>query len=355
MTTYDIKSGLRLALTKLEKSLHSPDGLLPSPTDEIMRSEERMAARLVARLQLSPPVDVEALCSRFADVKSKQFPIDVDGICLDLKVIGKRPKVWISTHLHPVRRRFTLAHEIGHIMIPWHTGSIVDELDAPQSSAHGKYREMEAEANRFAAELLMPSAWVSGLSERTNHLADLLLSVVEIADVSYPAAFLRSLKFGKPGFVGAEVREGVVVRSKRTVGTYSLPPEEGGCVDELDMPAAHPPRIVQGPDTKYFIWEMRDVLPDPGIDLPQWREILDAILLDIPTEYRQSARASVNAIIGSAIGKEQKGAPVERIFKRGMEAIQNRPSNNPWMQEVISDDRFRAYVLARARERSSVA
>jgi IrrE N-terminal-like domain len=317
-----------------------------------MRPEERMAARLIDRLQLMPSVDVEALCKQLADLKSKRFPIEIDGLCLDLKQPGKRPKVWISATLSHARRRFTLAHEIGHIIIPWHTGSIVDELDAPRSSARGKYREMEAEANRFAAELLMPSAWVVSLAERANHVADLMHSIVVIADVSYPAAFLRSMKYGKPGFVGAEVRDNVVVRSLRTPGTYSLPPSEQSFVGDIVMPAAYDPKILQGSDTEYYFWEMRETLPDPGNELPQWREILEAILVEIPTEYRQSTRASVNAVIGKAIGEEPKGAAVERIYKRGMEAMQNRSEQNPWMNDVISDKRFADYVLARSRDRA---
>jgi hypothetical protein len=348
-----MKSGLRLALTKLQKSLHSPDGLLLSPTDDLIRPEERMAARLVERLRLKPPIDVEMLCNQLAELKSKNFPIDIDGVCLDLKVPGKRPQVWISKRLPQVRRRFTLAHEVGHIIIPWHTGSIVDELETPRSAARDRYFEMEAEANRFAAELLMPSAWVTGLSERADHVADLMHSIITIADVSYPAAFLRALKYGKSGFIGSEVREGMVVRSKRTPGTNSLPPITGTFVADIDMPAAHAPKIIRGPDAEYQFWQMRDTLVDHGTELQAWREILDAILLEIPAEFRPSTRASINAIVGLAIGREPKGSPVERIFKNGIEAIQNRRGKNTWLTEIIADERFTDYVLARARERAA--
>lgn len=317
-----------------------------------MRPEERMAARLVHRLQLTPPIDVEVLCNQLAELKSKRFPIEIDGICLDLKQPGKRPKVWISTRLSNARRRFTLAHEIGHIIIPWHTGSIVDELEEPRSGARDKYREMEAEANRFAAELLMPSAWIVGLAERANHVADIMHSIVVIADVSYSAAFLRSMKYGKSGFVGAEVRNNIVVRSLRSPGTSSLAVSENILVGDVNMPAAYDPKILRGSDTEYYFWEIRETLVDHGVELPQWREILDAILLEIPTEYRQSARASINAVIGNAIGREPRGSEVERIYKRGIEAIQNRLGLSPWIADIINDERFVDYVPARSRERA---
>src|SRR4051812_4606927 len=109
MTTYEFKSGLRLALMKLESSLSSRGGSPHNQIVDLRYPEERMAARLVERLQLTPPVGVEDLCRSFAELSFKNFPTDIDGICLDLKVPGKRPKVWVSRSTTGVRRRFTLA------------------------------------------------------------------------------------------------------------------------------------------------------------------------------------------------------------------------------------------------------
>lgn len=312
-----------------------------------------MAARLVDRLNLTPPIDVEKLCSGFADLSFKKFPVSIDGLCLDLKIRGKRPKVWVSSVSPPVRRRFTLAHEIGHIIIPWHNGTIIDDIEAPRSGEKGKYREMEAEANRFAAELLMPSSWAIGLAERSDHAADLMHSIHEIAQVSFPAAFLKTAKCGSPGFVGAEVRDGIIIRSLRTNETNSQPPEVSTLIQHVDMPAAFEPKIIQGTDASYYWWKIRDILDDPGGQLPEWRQILEETLLEIPAEFRTRARASVNAIIGAAIGKEPKGGDVGRIFRRGMEAAQNRQNESAWVQYVLSHPSFRDYVLARSRERAN--
>lgn len=340
---------------KLASSLSSPVGSPRNASVDLRYPEERMAARLIERLGLVPPIDVEKLCRSFADLSFTQFPIEIDGLCLDLKKPGKRPSVWVSKNLPPVRRRFTLAHEIGHIVIPWHTGTIIDEIDAPRSKEKSQYLEMEAEANKFAAELLMPSRWMAGLSERSDHAAGLMHSVHQIAEVSFPAAFLRTVKFGKPGFIGAEVRDGVIIRSVRTPGTNSLAPEAFTLVQNVYMPAAYEPSIVHGSDTQYYWWETREVLPDPGGDLSQWRVILDEVLLEIPAEFRAKTRSSVNAIIGRAIGREPKGAPVARIYKQGMEAIQNRERESTWVKSVLSHSKFKDYVLARARERANGA
>jgi hypothetical protein len=312
-----------------------------------------MAARLVERLGLSPPIDVEAICRGLADLTYKVFPLEIDGLCLDLKVPGKRPKVWVSKVNPPVRRRFTVAHEIGHIIIPWHRGTIVDDIDAPRSHERGRYREMEAEANKFAAELLMPSAWTVGISERADHVVGLMHTIHQVANVSLPAAFLKAARFGKAGFIGAEVRNGLIARSMRTPGTHSLPPEKDASIDSIRMPAAHEPEVIAGPEASYFWWEIRETLADPGNELTDWRGILNDILLEIPPEFRLKTRASVNAMIGLAIGREPRGAPVEAIYKRGLEASQNREGSTPWVRHAVTHARFADYVLARSRERAS--
>lgn len=311
-----------------------------------------MAARLLERLRASPPIDVEAICRKLGHLTYKSFPSEIDGLCLDLKVSGKRPKIWVSKTIPRVRRRFTIAHEIGHIIIPWHTGTIVDDIDAPRSRERSRYREMEAEANRFAAELLMPTAWVIGLSERSDHVAGLMHTIHQVANVSLPAAFLKAAKFGKAGFVGAEVRDGLVTRGIRTPGTHSLPPERNIEINSVSMPAAYSPEIISGSDSSYYWWKIMDSINDPGMKLEDWRGILDEILLDIPPEFRVKTRASVNAIVGLAIGREPKGSPVQTIYKHGLEAAQNREGSSAWVSYAMSHARFTDYVLARSRDRA---
>ena len=53
------------------------------------------------------------------------------------------------------RRRFTAAHELGHAVLHREVmGSVLQDADV--DDADGKAAGMESEANRFAAELLMP-------------------------------------------------------------------------------------------------------------------------------------------------------------------------------------------------------
>lgn len=336
----------------LESLLHSDGGLRLSSTDDLKSPEERLAARLVYRLSLEPPIDVEKIASSMASVGEKSFPLDIDGLCLDLKVVGKRPKIWLSKKLGRVRRRFTLAHEIGHIVIPWHVGSIVDDLEAPRTGARGLYREMEAEANRFAAEFLMPSQWVKDLSRRAEHVSGVMHTIVRQADVSFPAALYRTEKLGPPGYVGAEVRNGVIVWAGRTKGTWSRPPEVGTQLAMLDMPVAFEPQVISNDTSAYYWWKMREEVEAPEEPAARWREILDRILTTIPVERRGLTRSRVNAVIGYAIGQLPKGTAVEQLYRRGLEASQNRSDRDKCLAAVIAHPEFKEYVLARAYERS---
>lgn len=57
------------------------------------------------------------------------------------------------------RRRFTIAHEIGHFLIPWHDASAQCAVaDMGVLKTKDATRSKEAEANRFAAALLTPTA-----------------------------------------------------------------------------------------------------------------------------------------------------------------------------------------------------
>lgn len=309
---------------------------------------------MTRRYSLHPPVDVEGIARKLADVSEKRFPTDIDGLCLDLKVPGKRPKIWISARLHHVRRRFTLAHEIGHLIIPWHTGSIVDDLEAPRV-AKGRYKIMEAEANRFAAELLMPHEWVLSLADRCDHISKLFRTVHEVADVSFDAALFRTMKYGKPGFMVAEVSDGIITKTMKTRRTRTYAPEVGTQISHVDLPTADTPAVIPHNNMRYFFWQVDgDVEAGLSPSTP-WRTILDDILTIAPEEERAKTLQRINAIVGYAIGQLPKGSPVDAIYGRVLASTRNRTDDDPWLREAINHKRFNEYLLARCYERANLS
>jgi len=70
--------------------------------------------------------------------------------------------ILVKANVNPQRRRFTIGHELGHYLLPWHRQlkfSCTSENIRDSSAATNYTRdiEMEVEANAFASELLMPT------------------------------------------------------------------------------------------------------------------------------------------------------------------------------------------------------
>lgn len=117
----------------------------------------------------SPPVPVETLV-KLAGARIRFAPFDEGELSGMIIQRGTGPAVIGVNARHPkVRQRFTIAHELGHLLLHPQTPVHVDKKCLPvrfrdQKSATGD-DAAEVEANQFAAALLMPEDMV---------LADLL-------------------------------------------------------------------------------------------------------------------------------------------------------------------------------------
>lgn len=110
------------------------------------------------------PVPIEALC-RQLDISAVQ-PLQTAGY--EGGLITDRDKcdgiILFNTNSPETRKRFTIAHELGHFLIPSHVPSadgqfLCSQQDMFRLSAgeQDKRQRMEVEANRFASRLLLPA------------------------------------------------------------------------------------------------------------------------------------------------------------------------------------------------------
>lgn len=67
-------------------------------------------------------------------------------------------EAWDEVRPGVARTRFTLAHELGHVVL--HGAELVDLFARPEAEHH---EELERQANRFAAHLLIPDAGLKRL------------------------------------------------------------------------------------------------------------------------------------------------------------------------------------------------
>lgn len=116
-------------------------------------------------LHAGPPVNVEAIISGLG------IELDKKAI-LDTRISGELSKspeghfrISVNGSEHYYRKRFTMAHELGHFLLHADLiGNGVDDNKAYRSSDAGNYYNLkikpshEAEANAFAAKILMPKA-----------------------------------------------------------------------------------------------------------------------------------------------------------------------------------------------------
>jgi len=264
---------------------------------------EKFAQRVVARYSLTPPVDVRAMLQRYADVIDAQIPIKgVDGVCLNLKVPGKKARVVINASNPPLRRRFTEAHELGHIIIPWHRGTIIDHLDPASSGTGDNYWTFEEEANQFAAELLMPSEWVAHAVHAEPDLAELHRKVSSECQVS-PLAASRRLSAMLPANIAFVCdRGGIVEFSGRTANTLAKVPNWGEAFDAqlYEHAETHYSTTINGRALHWWIFPKR-VLAATIDDRP-WRDVLSQIVeeVGVAPEKRVRFKMSVNGVLSAA-------------------------------------------------------
>ena len=121
----------------------------------------KRALKLYKKYTLSVPVDLDYIIKqKNIRILYKENQHGIDGLT---RIQKSPPIIEINTEIdYGPRRRFTLAHELGHICIPWHTGVTLCSLDDPSYRIQGQrmINTQELEANTFASELLMPTQWI---------------------------------------------------------------------------------------------------------------------------------------------------------------------------------------------------
>lgn len=155
---------------------------------------EKQATETLERIgQYRAPVDVEAVAKGLgANLVVEELEDDVSGFLLRE---GNVTTIAVNRLHSGNRRRFTIAHECGHLLLHKNLGDRlwIDKayLFRDSRSRTGEINE-EIEANRFAAALLMPKQLVIQSLRDREHVTD--IDVFKLAlqfEVSEQAMTLR--------------------------------------------------------------------------------------------------------------------------------------------------------------------
>ncbi len=120
---------------------------------------QRQVSELIRKNGVTrPPVPVESIAENLGiEIRFEAAEDDLSGALI------RKPKevvIGVNSAHHPNRQRFTIAHEIGHFILHKGIKLHVDE-DFRVNLRDGSANWEEIEANAFAAELLMPTEYVT--------------------------------------------------------------------------------------------------------------------------------------------------------------------------------------------------
>lgn len=206
--------------------------------DDAAKSPERIAAEI--HRQLGPV--------------SGAVPVYEIARALDIETIEERPlrrfeamlltglerdfgHVLLNNRSRPGRRRYSLAHELGHFLCNWHRQTHPDGFactkgDMTTRTGDGLHRRQEDEANRFAIELLAPSYLVAPYLRRLPDL-DVVLAMHKRLDISKVAAARRYVNLHSTALALVVAGEGRFLYVERSADFPYLRYERGEYLPSL--------------------------------------------------------------------------------------------------------------------------
>ncbi len=268
-----------------------------------------------------------------------------------------RPLILVHKGDAEARRRFTLAHELGHVLLPWHLGANFACDTSDRSVDQWAAGTSEPEANRFAAELLVPSAWLDDrISARgDDSVADLVSEVLEAKVSIWVAAFRLGERLPRGhvfALIGADMK---VILSGETPSTGIGPPRVGEVLDRarLDRFASDVENIPIGSGQMIW-WTFRS---RPGeLEVPDGDST--ALLNKLLTRHRPAGQSveellrSCNGILGYAADQARRAgendpAQLYAVFQGRFAKSRKLPEG------LIADPEFDVWLRLRASELGS--
>lgn len=127
----------------------------------------------IARYQATAPVDVDGLLRELKIPLEKTVDLPADVLGQITALPNDQYKITINKKDHYFRQRFTMAHELGHLLMHRHLlNNGTNDDKAYRSTDRAAFYNpnirsaQETQANQFAANLLMPAELVRSEWER---------------------------------------------------------------------------------------------------------------------------------------------------------------------------------------------
>lgn len=152
------------------------------------------AMEIIKNYQTTAPVDVVKVAAAFGlNVYAEPLPDGVSGKIVRRPDFGSSSgySIIVNSSEPKTRQRFTVAHEIAHFIL--HRAKIGNGIEeSTLYRANGMSSKEETQANRLAAEILMPDHLLLGESQKGRQTARDMANKFSVSEVA------MSIRLGLP-------------------------------------------------------------------------------------------------------------------------------------------------------------
>jgi len=159
--------------------------------EDVRRDDARRAARAILQrcgVEAAEHIHIDAIAGKLGAVVID----DPELVMSDARIVRAGPVTVIRLSArrlaHAGRRRFSLAHELGHLAL---ANGGLDAFALACTAADPDAKDREAEADTFAAELLMPESLVRSRCEVSPLSLDIAAAIAALFRTSLVASAVR--------------------------------------------------------------------------------------------------------------------------------------------------------------------
>jgi len=124
------------------------------------------------------PVDILTICKRYARVEEYDIP-GVNGLTIMPRNLDK-PVIVISPHTSISRQRYTIAHELGHIILK-HNSNGKSLVQLFMRTPDPLLQRFDREADIFASEILLPLPYFRNYAIQYNFDVNILSNIFQVS------------------------------------------------------------------------------------------------------------------------------------------------------------------------------
>lgn len=189
---------------------------------------------------------IEDLCRRLDIQDIEDKPVTSFAAMLLMHPDKAWGSIIVANSSSPQRRRFSIGHELGHFLMPSHRPRegtqfmcLEEHMRLENTGTADRAKKMEAEANRFAAQLLMPPQRIrSNLKSRQPDLAEIVRLAGEF-NVSKAAMARSYVDAHRETLALLIIRDGRLVQAHRPQDFPWIDPRIGEAVPAESIADGH--------------------------------------------------------------------------------------------------------------------